>query len=92
VEYIVIPSHWRMQAKGVVLGCRATVTDAKTGKVIEGAVLDFGPRAKLGEASIACARAFGINPSPKNGGTEVKRFIYQFWPGEAAPGFELIPA
>lgn len=92
VIYIVIPSHWREQAKGVVLGCRAEVLDTKTGKRVQAAVLDFGPKAKLGEASIACAREFGVNPSPKNGGTEVKRFIYTFWPGEAAPGFELIPA
>lgn len=92
VVYIVIPSHWRAQAKGVVLGCRAEVLDTRTGKRVQAAVLDFGPKAKLGEASIACARAFGVNPSPKNGGTDVKRFIYTFFPGEAAPGFELIPA
>lgn len=96
VPFIVIPSHWRAQAKGVVLGCRATVTDSKTGKVVEAAVLDFGPKAKLGEASIACAREFGVNPSPKNGGTDVKRFIYRFWPGTPAVvngvTYPLIPA
>lgn len=92
VIYIVLPGHWRMQAKGVVLGCRAEVTDTKTGKKTAAVVADFGPKAKLGEASIACARFFGIPSSPKNGGTEVKRFIYQFFPGEAATGFELQPA
>lgn len=92
VIYIVLPSHWRAQAKGVVLGCRAVVTDTKTGKTVEAAVLDFGPKKSLGEASIACARFFGIPSSPKNGGTEVKRFIYQFFPGQAAKGYELIPA
>lgn len=92
VVYIVLPGHWRMQAKGVVLGCRAEVHDMKSGRTVQAAVLDFGPRAKIGEASIACAREFGIPASPKNGGTEEKRFLYTFWPGEAAPGFELQPA
>lgn len=96
VPYIVIPGHWRAEAKGVVLGCRATVEDTKTGLIIEAAVLDFGPRSKLGEASIACAKLFKINSSPKNGGTDVKRFIYQFWPD--VPGvvngitYQLLPA
>jgi hypothetical protein len=85
VPYIVLPSHWRKLAIGVVLGCRATVKDIKTGKVLEAAgVLDFGPKTKLGEASIACAKFFGIPSSPKNGGTAEKRFIYTFFPGVPA--------
>ncbi len=92
VIFIVLPSHWRAQAKGVVLGCRAEVRDIKTGKTVAAVVADFGPKAKIGEASMACAREFGVDDSPKHGGTEVKRFIYQFWPGEAATGFELQPA
>lgn len=84
VPYIVIPSHWRMEAKGVVLGCRATVKDTKTGKVLECGVMDFGPKAKLGEASIACAKFFGVPHSPKNGGTDEKRFVYTFFPGTPA--------
>ncbi len=81
VPYIVLPSHWRKEAIGVVLGCRATVKDTKTGKTLECAVLDFGPKAKLGEASIACAQFFGVPSSPKSGGTAEKRFIYTFFPG-----------
>ncbi|MBL9131166.1 MAG: hypothetical protein JNG86_08210 [Verrucomicrobiaceae bacterium] len=85
VPYIVLPSHWRAQAVGVVLGCKASITDTKTGKVLMAAgVLDFGPKAKLGEASIACAKFFGIPSSPKNGGTSEKRFIYHFFPGVPA--------
>jgi hypothetical protein len=84
VPYIVLPSHWRAQAVGVVLGCKATVKDTKTGKILNAGVLDFGPRAKLGEASIACAKFFGIPPSPKDGGTSEKRFIYTFFPGVPA--------
>ncbi|HKP04456.1 MAG TPA: hypothetical protein VJU77_13975 [Chthoniobacterales bacterium] len=85
VPYIVLPSHWRILAVGVVLGCKATVKDTKTGKVLNAAgVMDFGPKAKLGEASIACAKFFGIPSSPKNGGTSQKRFIYTFFPGVPA--------
>lgn len=81
VPFIVLPSHWRMEAVGVVLGCKATVEDTKTGKILDAAgVMDFGPRAKLGEASVACAKFFGIPSSPKDGGTDEKRFIYTFFP------------
>jgi len=91
VIYIVLPSHWRKEAKGVVLGCKAHVLDRRTGKTADAVVADFGPRAKLGEASIACAKYFGIPSSPKNGGTAEKRFIYTFFPGIAADGYELKP-
>jgi hypothetical protein len=85
VPYIVLPGHWRKEAIGVVLGCKAIVTDTKTGKILEATgVLDFGPKAKLGEASIACAEFFGIPSSPKSGGTTEKRFIYTFFPGVPA--------
>lgn len=92
VIYIVLPSHWRNAVRPVVLGCKAKVHDTRTGKEVFAAVLDFGPRSKLGEASIACARFFGVPSSPKNGGTEEKRFLYTFWPGVAAEGYELQPA
>lgn len=79
VPYIVLPGHWRQLAVGVVLGCKATVEDTKTGKILEASgVLDFGPTTKLGEASIACAEFFGVPSSPKSGGTKEARFIYTF--------------
>lgn len=84
VPYIVIPSHWRKEAVGVVLGCRATVYDTKTKRLLQCGVLDFGPKGKIGEASIACAEFFGVPSSPKNGGTDTKRFIYTFYPGAPA--------
>ncbi len=85
MPYIVLPSHWRALAVGVVLGCKATITDRTTGKVLMAAgVLDFGPKSKLGEASIACAKFFDIDSSPKSGGTNEKRFIYTFFPGVPA--------
>src|SRR5689334_13067996 len=82
VPYIVLPGHWRKEAVGVVLGCKAIVEDIRTGKILDAAgVLDFGPKAKLGETSSACAEFFGIPSSPKTGGTSEKRFISTFFPG-----------
>ena len=96
VPYFVIPSHWRAEAVGVVLGCRGTIEDTRSGSILECGVFDLGPRSKCGEASIAAARAFGIPESPKNGGTESKRFIYTFFPGQPAVidgvEYELKPA
>lgn len=91
IIYIVLPSHWRKEAKGIVLGCKAAVRDIKTGKHTLAVVADFGPKGKKGEASIACAQFFGVPSSPKNGGTDAQRFEYTFWPGIAAAGFELQP-
>ena len=90
--FIVLPNHWRMQAAGIVLGCRAVVHDSETGREIECIVGDFGPRSHLGEASIALAKAFGINADPKTGGVEEHRFCYTFFPGSSRTGYELQPA
>lgn len=91
VAYIVIPSHWRGLVDPIVLGCKAMVTDTKTGNMLSAIVGDFGPRNKWGEASIAVAKFFGIPHSPKNGGTESAHFRYTFWPG-VKNGYDLIPA
>jgi hypothetical protein len=90
--FIVIPSHWRMQAAGIVLGCRAVVHDSLTGREAECIVGDFGPRSHLGEGSIALAKFFGLNADPKRGGTEEQRFCYTFFPGSSVAGYELQPA
>jgi hypothetical protein len=96
VPYIVLPSHWRAEARGVVLGCKAQIEDTHTGNIIEAVVADFGPKAKLGEASIAAANPFGVPSSPKNGGTADLRFRYTFWPDVPAEvmdvRYALIPA
>ena len=96
VPYFVIPSHWRAEAVGVVLGCRGTIMDIDTGAILECVVGDLGPRGHAGEASIAVARFFGVPSSPKNGGTDEARFLYTFFPDIPAlvDGVEyaLIPA
>lgn len=90
--FIVVPSHWRREVPGVVLGCKAVVRDEETGTEIEGLVGDFGPRSHIGEASMAFASGFGLNPDPKSGGTEHARFTYTFFPDVPAGGYELKPA
>lgn len=91
-NFIVVPSHWRMAIKGVVLGCKAEVKNLKTGKIVIGIVGDFGPRRKLGEASMAIAKALGVNPDPKKGGDENKIYQYTIYPDISIKGYELQPA
>lgn len=89
--FAVFPGPMRRMVKGVVLGCRVVVQDLKTGATKEGVAGDAGPASHLGEASIAYAEYFGVPSSPKNGGTDEKRFKYIFFPGVAADGYELQP-
>ena len=90
VPYIVIPPLVYQKTAGVVRGCKARVTFQ--GKVVDCVVADLGPKTKVGELSIAAARAVGIPPSPRTGGRETPDVLYELWPGEAAPGFVLQPA
>lgn len=90
IPYIVVPPIIIQETVGVVRGCKARAT--YQGKSIECVVADRGPKNKIGELSIAAARALGINPSPRNGGTERAVVLYELWPDIAAPGFELQPA
>jgi len=92
VPFIVVPSPLIQAVKPVVLGCKAKVTDTKTGLYVACVVADVGPATHLGEASIATAKALNIPSNPKNGGCEQYRFTYQLWPGVAADGFTLQPS
>lgn len=90
VPYIVVPPLIVQAAVGVVRGCRARAT--WRGKVVDCVVADLGPRSKIGEVSIAAARALGLPSSPRSGGSNVPDVLYELWPGQAAPGFVLQPA
>lgn len=89
--FAVFPKQLRKMVKPVVLGCRVIVQDLRDGRTREGVAGDAGPSTHLGEASIAYAEYFGINSSPKHGGTDEKRFKYIFFPGVPADGYELQP-
>ena len=92
VPFVVVPPQVRKQAKGVVLGCRATITFQ--GKSIEAVVADIGPRNKIGEASMAAARALGIKDNPRTGGrgSGVTYRIYPGRPARLGQCMPLIPA
>jgi hypothetical protein len=59
------------------------------GKSVDCVVADRGPKNKIGELSIAAARAVGLPSSPRHGGTEKPEVLYELFPGVAAPGFVL---
>jgi len=90
VPYIVVPPVIRNKTAGVVLGCKARVTFR--GKSVDCVVADVGPSNKIGELSIAAARAVGLPSSPRSGGTEKPEVLYELFPGVAAPGFVLQPS
>jgi hypothetical protein len=90
VPYIVVPPIIIQATEGVVRGCKARVT--WKGTSVDCVVADKGPRNKIGELSIAAARALGLPSSPKAGGTDEPEILYELWPGIAAPGYELQPA
>lgn len=90
IPYIVVPALIIQGTAGIVRGCKARVT--YKGKSVDAVVADKGPRNKIGELSIAAARAVGIPSSPRSGGTDKVEVRYELWPGVAAPGFTLQPA
>jgi hypothetical protein len=88
--FSVIPGNVRKATVGICKGCKARITDNNTGKVLECVIGDIGPSDHMGEASMAAAEFFGIDPNPKNGGSsDESRFKYECWPGIAAEGYVL---
>lgn len=96
VPYIVVSPRIRNRASGIVLGCKARLTNLTNGAKVDAVVADIGPVAKIGEASIAAARAIGVNPNPRTGGEERRSILYELWPGVPAVvggvTFDLVPA
>ena len=84
VPFIVIENFIRRRAIGIVLGCRARVTNLRTNQFVEAVVGDIGPLYKFGEISIAAAKAIGIDSSPRTGGTSDKILKFEFWPDTPA--------
>ena len=75
---------------GIVMGCRAVVTNTKSGESVEAVVAEVAPADKLGEISLACAKAIGVPDGegrtyPANsGGVEDPIVHYQLFPGVPA--------
>ncbi|WP_330214234.1 hypothetical protein [Pseudomonas sp. AM8] len=90
VPYIVVPSIIVQKTIGVVRGCLARVS--WNGRSVDCVVADKGPTNRIGELSIAAARALDIPDSPRSGGLNRPEVLYELWPGVPAPGFELQPS
>src|SRR6266853_348449 len=68
IPYVVLPPVGLKRAK---LGDFATVVNLRNGKIAEAIVADeSAPELKLGEGSIALAKALGIDSNPRYGGTD----------------------
>ena len=87
VPYVVVPPLIIQKTAGIVRGCKARVT--WHGRSVDCVVADRGPSRKIGELSIAAARALGLPSSPRSGGIEQPEVQYELWPGVAAPGYVL---
>lgn len=83
-RYVVVPPIVIKSVRGIVLGCQAHVSNIKTGLTTDAVVGDIGPQHKLGEVSVACAKALGINPSPTSGGIDEHVIFYHIEPGVPA--------
>ena len=89
---MVVPPMIIKGVAGVVMGCRAVVTNTKNNKSVEAVVADGGPSNKLGEISLACAKAIGVPAGegakhPANsGGIDASSHVihYRLFPGVQA--------
>jgi len=96
VPFIVVEGYIRRRAKGVVLGCRARVTNEKNGMFVDAVVADLGPLTKIGELSIAAAKAIGVDSDARTGGESEHVITYELWPDTPAViggrTYDLIPS
>ena len=82
VPYIVANPIITAMVPGVVLGCMGQVTFR--GRTVQAVLADIGPRRKIGEGSIALARALGMHESPINGGMDGLAVDWKWFPGRPA--------
>jgi len=80
IPYIVLPPEF-MRQFGVALGDLAVVTNQKNGRSSFAIFADVGPHGKIGEGSVALARALGLNDDPRYGGTGNSSITYLVFPG-----------
>lgn len=84
ISGVVVPLWLPRAVAGIVLGCKARVTNLATGEVEDAVVYDLGPTSKSGEGSNQLCVRIGAP-----GGDNRPIFLYEIWPGIAAPGYEL---
>jgi len=79
IPYIVLPPEF-MNQFGVALGDLAVVTNQRSGKTSFAIFADVGPHGKIGEGSVALARALGLNDDPRHGGVGDSSITYLVFP------------
>jgi len=79
IPYIVLPPEF-IERFAVVLGDLAIVTNRQNGRSSFAIFADVGPRGKIGEGSIALARALGLDADPRRGGIESRMIDYLVFP------------
>lgn len=82
VPYIVANPVIAAMVPGIVLGCTGHAT--YRGRTVAAVLADIGPRRKIGEGSIALARALGMHESPINGGVDDALVEWRWFPGRPA--------
>ena len=80
IPYISVPGKV-LRATKATFGDFAVVLNTENQKLSSAIVADLGLPNKLGEGSIALAKALGIDSSPKNRGSDRRVFIYKIFPG-----------
>lgn len=88
-NFVVVPPAIIRGTRGKVLGSLVICHNQFNGLKARGVVGDIGPHAKLGEVSVAMAKALGLSGSPLSGGTDDKVIEYTIYVGKAAPGYAL---
>lgn len=83
VPYFVLPGGLAPQMK-VKLGDLGVALHRPSGKLSAAIYADVGPKGKIGEGSIALAKALGLRESAKNGGTERREIAWLVFPGSGS--------
>jgi hypothetical protein len=85
VPYISLPKHTHEKLRSY-LGDLAFVINTTSGKASGAIYADVGPALKIGEGSIALAKALGVNSNARHGGVQ-SNIIYVVFPhsGTGAP-------
>jgi len=79
IPYISLPGHHGAVLRAS-LGDLAMVINGHNGRYCAAIYADVGPRAKIGEGSIALAEALKLNSNARHGGTSSHSIIYIVFP------------
>jgi hypothetical protein len=78
-KYIVIPPQVRSMTAGVVMGCKARLTNLDTEVAHDAVTGDIGPKDKTGEAAYCLGKI--VNPKiTHNSGDSKLVYFYELWP------------